>query len=101
MRPDGSVRSTVIWVVVDGSDAFVRSWKGDRGHWFQAVLDSPEGVALKVGKARFPVRAVIADDDDSIERCSRALQRKYEGDPSTPSMVRPYNLATTLRLVPR
>jgi hypothetical protein len=87
--------------VVDGRDVFVRSWKGERGYWYQAATDAPDQVALVLGDSRFPVRAELATDDDSIERCSRGLERKYPGDPSTPSMVRPYNLATTLRLVPR
>ena len=80
---------------------YVRSWKGERGHWYQAALDSPDDVALTLRGMRLPIVVRIADDDDSIERCSRALQRKYAGDPSTPSMLKPYNLATTLRLVPR
>ena len=87
--------------MVDGGDVYVRSWKGERGHWYQAALDAPDDVALTVRRTRLPVAVRIADDDASIERCSRAIERKYAGDPATTSMVRPYNLATTLRLVPR
>jgi hypothetical protein len=101
MRPDGSIRRTIIWIVVDDGEVLVRSWKGDRGHWYQAALDAPDAVNLSVGKARFPVRAVLADDEATIERCSRALEAKYRGDPATTSMILPYNLATTLRLEPR
>ena len=80
---------------------YVRSWKGERGYWYQAALDSPDAVALSVRRTRLPIAVRIADDEESIERCSRALERKYAGDPATASMVLPYNLATTLRLVPR
>ncbi len=100
-RRDGSVRRTIIWVVVDGEDAFVRSWKGERGHWYTSALDAPDDVHLTVGELRLPIAVQLADDEDSIARCSRALEQKYAGDPSTPSMVKPHNLATTLRLVPR
>jgi hypothetical protein len=100
-RRDGSLRRTIIWVVVDGDDTFVRSWKGERGHWYRAALETPHAVTLTVRDMRLPIAVELADDDDSVERCSRALALKYAGDPSTDSMIKPYNLATTLRLVPR
>jgi hypothetical protein len=99
-RPDGTTRSTIIWVVVDGDDVFVRSWKGERGYWYQAAREASDDIALLVRGERVPVRAELADDDDSIRRCSDALERKYAGDPSTPGMVRPAVLGTTLRLLP-
>ena len=35
-RKDGSLRSYVpIWVVSDGSDVYVRSWKGTDGAWYR------------------------------------------------------------------
>ena len=45
-RPDDSVVSTIIWAVVDGDDVFVRSWKGERGHWYRAATDRPDKVEL-------------------------------------------------------
>lgn len=87
--------------MVDGNDAFVRSWKGERGHWYRSALETPDDVTLTVRKMRLPIAVELADDEDSVERCSRALERKYAGDPSTDSMVKPHNLATTLRLLPR
>jgi hypothetical protein len=95
------VRRTIIWVVVDGTDAFVRSWKGERGHWYRSALETPDDVTLTVRDQRLPIVVEVADDDDSVERCSHALALKYAGDPSTDSMIKPYNLATTLRLLPR
>lgn len=99
-RPDGRPRSTIIWVVVDDGAVFVRSHRGDRGHWYQAAREAGARLALTVNGERIPVRAEPADDDASIRRCSIALEHKYAGDPSTPSMLQPYNLATTLRLHP-
>jgi hypothetical protein len=99
-RPDGTARRTIIWVMVDGDEAFVRSVRGDRGHWFQAVLDAQQGVTLIVGDRRIAVRAELAADADSVARCTTALERKYAGDPSLPLMLRPNTLATTARLLP-
>lgn len=100
-RPDGSSQKTIIWLVVDNGEAFVRSWRGDRAHWFQAAVDQPAEVALLLDGRRLPVRVVSATDDASVARCSSALERKYAGDPATPSMVRAEILATTLRVEPR
>ena len=102
-RPDGIERRTIIWVVVDGEDVFVRSVRGDRGHWFHAALDRPDGVALKVDGDReeIPVRPVPATDYESIARCSAALEAKYGRSRSLQSMLEPKTLGTTIRLVPR
>lgn len=100
-QPDGSRQTTTIWAVVDGGEAFVRSWRGERARWFQAALDKPDEVAVLVGGRRIEARATPATDDESVARCSSALERKYAGDPSTSSMVREEILNTTLRLGPR
>jgi hypothetical protein len=100
-RPDGTTRTTTIWAVVEDGECLVRSWKGERGYWYQAALDRPDEVTLIVQGARLPVRAVVADDDASIALCSRGLARKYKGDPSTKSMLLPRILHTTMRLEPR
>ena len=101
VKPDGSRQRTVIWVVVDGGDAFIRSWRGDRARWYQAALDRPDEVSLEVAGRSLAVRPVSATDDLSVARCSSALERKYAGDPATPAMVREEVLGTTLRLEPR
>ena len=100
-RPDGSVRSATIWAVVEDGDVFVRSWKGDRGYWYQAALDRPDELALIVESERLPVRSIIADDEDGVSRCSSALSKKYRRDGSLPGMLLPRVLPTTLRLEPR
>ena len=100
-RPDGTTRTTIIWAVVDAGEVFVRSWKGDRGFWFQAAVDRPDELALIVDGARLPVRAVAANDDEGIARCSDGLSKKYKRDSSLPGMLLPRVLPTTLRLEPR
>ena len=99
-RLDGRPHRRIIWAMVDGDDVFVRSVRGDRGHWFQAATDPGRPLTLIVGKERLAVRAVLAADQDSIERCSRALERKYANDPALSTMLRPHTLTTTLRLEP-
>jgi hypothetical protein len=101
MRPDGMPRLTTIWLVVDRSEVFVRSVRGERGYWYQSAREAPEEVTLHVGGKAIPVRVVSAIDEDTVDRCSRALEQKYSADPSTPTMVRPGVLGTTLRLEPR
>jgi hypothetical protein len=100
-RPDDTTRTTTIWAVVDGGDVYVRSWKGDRGYWYQAALDRPDALTLIVDGTRLPVRAVIADDEAAIAACSRGLSKKYRGDESLDSMLVKRILHTTMRLEPR
>jgi hypothetical protein len=100
-RPDGSRTRTTIWVVVDGDDAYIRSWRGAGARWYQAVLDRPADVELIADQLHLRLRAVPAADDLSVARCSSALERKYAGDPATEAMVREDVLETTLRLEPR
>lgn len=99
--PDGTPRRTVIWVMVDGVDVFVRSWRGDRGYWYQSATDPSAQVALIVDGERLPVAVHDATDDRSVARASRQLELKYAGDASLPGMLRPSVLGTTLRLAPR
>jgi len=101
IKPNGMPQRTLLHQSVDRGEAFVRSWRGDHARWYQAALDKPDGVTLFVGDRTIPVRVVPAVDKLSINRCSRGLESKYAGDPSTPSMVRPSILGTTLRLEPR
>ena len=95
--PDGS--ADLVWT--DEGEVFVRSYKGDRGHWYQAALDKPRDVALEVDGQTIPVQALVAIDEESIERCSRGLKAKYRKSRSFDSMLLPFTLETTLRLEPR
>ena len=95
----GESRRTTIWAVVDGGDVFIRSLRGLRGRWYRQLMVCPAATLWFDGDS-IPVRAFPASDAQSIRRCSAALERKYAGDPSTASVLRPETLATTLRLVP-
>ncbi|HKG56810.1 MAG TPA: DUF2255 family protein, partial [Candidatus Limnocylindrales bacterium] len=40
--PAGPRRRTTIWIVVDGSEVFVRSVRGSSGRWYRELLDAPD-----------------------------------------------------------
>jgi len=86
--------------MVDGRDIFVRSWKGDRGYWYQSATEPDAEVALIIHRRRVPVSVHLATDDDSVSRCSEQLRRKYRRSPSMAGMLRPEVMGTTLRLEP-
>jgi hypothetical protein len=100
VRPDGSPRRTIIWVMVEDGDVFARSWKGDRGYWFQSALEPDADVALIIDNRRVPVNVHLATDADSIRRTDDGLRRKYPGDESLPGMLRAEVLGTTVRFEP-
>lgn len=98
-RRDGTTTKTIIWIMTDGEDVFVRSVQGDRGWWYRRALADPS-VTIHAGGLAIEAHAVPADDDDSIARCSAAIVRKYAGRPGEKSMLKPRALPTTLRLEP-
>jgi hypothetical protein len=97
--PDGPVHRTIIWVVVDRDEVFIRSFRGATARWYREALANP-AVALHVQGTRLTATAIPATDPDSIERVSAALWAKYPNDPATKAMVAPDVLDTTLRLEP-
>jgi hypothetical protein len=97
-RRGDRIYTTIIWVVVDEEEVFVRSVRGDQGRWYRRATANPR-VALRVGDDRFQFVATPANDPESIERVSEALRRKYRGR-SLDMMLLPETLETTLRLDP-
>jgi hypothetical protein len=95
-RRGDRVFGTIIWVVVDDGEVFVRSVRGEEGRWYQRALADPK-VSIEVGDDRLDFVAVPANDPPSIERTSDALSRKYRGR-SLEMMLLPKTLGTTLRL---
>lgn len=95
----GDEHRTIIWIMVDGQDVYVRSVRGERGRWYRELRVNPQA-ALRVGERRIAVRAVPATDERSIEACNEALRRKYTGIPGFEPMFRDHTLPTTLRLLP-
>ena len=99
LGPDGTVHRTIIWVVVEGGQVFIRSVNGALARWYREARARPK-VALHLDGRRLPFTVVVADDPASIATCSTGLERKYAGDFSLASMLQDDVLGTTLRLDP-
>jgi hypothetical protein len=98
-RPDGPPHRTIVWVVVDGEDVFVRSWRGASARWYREATANPR-IVVHHADRRIEARVEPATDPASVARASAGYRRKYAGDPATPAMVRDEALPTTLRLTP-
>ena len=96
--PKGTVHSVPIWVVVEGDDVFIRTYRGPTSRWYRELLAGPG--ALVVSGKRIPVRAIAAADSASVKRASDAYRKKYRRGSSLDSMLVPSVLPTTLRLEP-
>ena len=96
---DAPSHLTIVWVVTDGPDTFVRSVKGSVARWYREAIAHPEVVVHAAGRA-LPARAVPTPDPTSIARTSAALERKYAGDADLAPMLYRDVVDTTLRLEP-
>ena len=75
-RPDGTLRRpTIIWIVRDGPDVFVRSTNGRGAAWFRSAIASGSRQIVARGNA-FEVTFTEADDDD-LPRVGAAYRAKY------------------------
>ena len=90
----------IVWVVTADGEVYLRSFRGSSGRWYRELMATHEAV-LHVAGTPIAVRAESAVTIEAIERCSRALERKYATDPALSSMLRADVLSTTVRLVPR
>ncbi|HEX9767130.1 MAG TPA: nitroreductase/quinone reductase family protein [Nitriliruptorales bacterium] len=99
--PDAPVHRAVIWIVVDVADrVLIRTWKGPGTRWYREVQAQPD-CRLHVRGRVLDVRAVAASNPERVEGYSEAVQRKYARSRSTPSMLEPHVLPTTLELLLR
>jgi hypothetical protein len=97
--PKGTVHAVRIWIVVDGDDVFIRTYRGPTSRWYRELV-AAQGGALVVNGKRIPVRAVNAADSASVKRTSDGYRKKYRKGSSLDSMLVPSVLPTTLRLEP-
>ena len=93
------VHRTIIWVVTDGPDAFIRSVNGTGARWFREA-GQPRGRDPRRRPADPRPGRTGERSGQSVARTSAALERKYAGDVDLPSMLVPKVLDTTLRLEP-
>jgi hypothetical protein len=96
---DAEAHRTIIWVMTDGADAFVRSVRGPVGRWYREVMADPR-VVVHAGGRTLQARVVPAADGDSVARTNGGLERKYRGVDGFDEMLVPAIFPTTLRLEP-
>jgi hypothetical protein len=92
--------AVIIWVVVSGTEVFVRSVRGAKGRWYRDLATGGPAT-LEFNGEQSAVQAVPATDADSTERASQEFLSKYRSSPYAASIVRPEILETTLRLDPQ
>ena len=97
--PGGAVHRTIIWVVVDGEDTFIRSVNGATARWYSEAVANPE-VTIHAGDHALAARCVAAHDPVSVQRTSDALVRKYAADSALQLMLVPETFETRLRVIP-
>ena len=101
IRPGNSTkRGVIIWIVVAGQDAFVRSVKGPNGKWYKTSAAQKEAT-LEIGDRLIPVTVHPVADKAAIDAVNAEYLRKYASSPYAQSIVRPETLPTTLRLEPK
>ncbi len=96
---DAPAHRTIIWVMTDGADAFVRSVRGTAGRWYREAVADPR-VVVRAGGKSLSARVVPAADEASIARTNAGLRRKYVGSDGFDEMLVPDTFPTTLRLEP-
>ncbi|MGW2938179.1 DUF2255 family protein [Streptomyces sp. NPDC001156] len=101
-RSDGSLRKpATIWVVTDGDQVFVRSWRGADGAWWKTARTTGTG-HINAGGIDADVSFTPVTDpaaNDRVDDAYRAKYGRYTGyvEPMTAEQAR----ATTLRLTPQ
>lgn len=101
-RTDGTLRMPVIiWVVRDGDDLYVRSYKGREGSWFRGARQHRQG-HIRAGGVDKDVTFTEESDTAINDRIDAAYRAKYGryGATYLDPMVAGAARAATLRLVP-
>lgn len=101
LRSDGTPRTAVpIWVVRDGDDLYVRSYRGSTGSWYRAARASHQGHIRSGGVGKDVTLTEVADPgvNDRIDAAYRSKYGRFGA-----AYVNPMVAArdTTLKLVPR
>ncbi|CAM5721677.1 MULTISPECIES: DUF2255 family protein [Streptomyces] len=101
-RDDGSLREpTTIWVVADGDNLYVRSWRGTSGAWWNTARISRAG-HIRAGGIDADVTFTPVDDPAVNDRVDAAYQTKYGRYTGyVEPMISEQARATTLRLHPQ
>jgi hypothetical protein len=103
LRADETLRRPVtIWVVREGDELYVRSWRGESGAWYRGVQERHQG-HIRAGGVDKDVNFLAVDDEELNERIDAAYRSKYSrhGSSYVEPMTSGETRTTTLRLEPR
>jgi hypothetical protein len=90
----------VIWIVIAGGEAYVRSVKSMQGHWYQELIAKKVGTIFVDGR-RIPVNAIPVSDSAVQVQVDVAYRRKYPQYPDDIARLLSSEVhQTTLRLEP-
>lgn len=95
----GTAIRTPIWVVVSGSDVYVRAGRGTRGRWYRSAT-SDANAAVILGGERVRVRPVAVREKAEINRVTESYRQKYGNSQWVDGVLKPHTLEATLRLEP-
>jgi len=98
--PGGRVHSTVIWVMVDADEMYVRSVRGPSARWYGEALADPHVEIVDMDR-RLEAVAVPVGDDVTIRRVNDLLEARYRGADGYEEMLTPEAQRATLRLEAR
>ncbi|MPY53068.1 DUF2255 family protein [Streptomyces acidicola] len=101
-RPDGTLRQpTTIWVVREGDDVYVRSYRGAQGSWWRTAKSSHAGHISAGGVEKDVTFTEVGNPavNDRVDAAYRAKYGRYSG--YVEPMVAEQARATTLRLTPQ
>ncbi|MFJ4521843.1 DUF2255 family protein [Streptomyces sp. NPDC088810] len=101
LRRDGTPRGPVpIWVVRDGDELYVRSYRGTDGAWWRTARASRAGRIRSGGVDKDVTFTEVTDEDinDRIDAAYRTKYGRYGGTYVNPMVA---GRSTTLRLEPR
>jgi hypothetical protein len=103
LRADGTLRQPVtIWVIREGDDLYVRSWRGRSGGWYRGVQERHRG-HIRAGGVDKDVEFVAVDEEALNQRIDAAYRAKYGryGSGYVGPMTSGETRTTTLHLEPR
>lgn len=103
LRRDGTRRTPVpIWVVRDGEELYVRSYRGPEAAWYRAARSHAAG-RIQAGGVDKDVTFQAEAGDDANNRVDAAYRGKYSryGESYIKAMISSEVRATTLKLTPR
>lgn len=95
----GTAIRTSIWVVVAGSDVYVRAVRGTKGKWYRSATSDTNPAVVLEGE-RVPVRPVPVRESAEIDRVTKAYRKKYGDSQWLGGVLKPHTLEATLRLEP-